>query len=73
MVPVIGDHIVVLGNADRTWTGNSNISILFKKAWLQNGINTYEKLDVQYNNQVVAVRKGTAKALVDSAQGAGRS
>src|SRR6202022_2566972 len=29
-------------------------------------INTYEKLDVQYDNQVVAVRKGTTKAWVDS-------
>jgi len=35
---------------------------------LQNGINTYEKLDVQYDKQVVAIKKGAGKAWIDSAR-----
>jgi cell division protein FtsQ len=68
MVPVIGDHIVVLGNAEDLDRKFKHLYTFYKSAWLQNGMNTYEKLDVQYSNQVVAVRKGTGKALVDSAR-----
>jgi cell division protein FtsQ len=68
MVPVIGDHIVVLGDAEDLDRKFKHLYTFYKSAWLQNGMNTYEKLDVQYSNQVVAVRKGTGKALVDSAR-----
>lgn len=68
MVPVVGDHIVVIGNADNLDRKFKHLYTFYKSAWLQNGMNTYEKLDVQYSNQVVAVRKGTGKALVDSAR-----
>lgn len=68
MVPVVGDHIVALGNANNIERKFSHLYTFYKKAWLQNGLNTYEKLDVQYSNQVVAVRKGTGRAQVDSAR-----
>jgi cell division protein FtsQ len=68
LIPVIGDHIVVLGDMDELDQKFKRLNTFYQKAWLQNGINTYEKLDVQYKNQVVAIKKGTAKILVDSAQ-----
>lgn len=68
MVPVVGDHIVVLGDANDIDRKFKHLYTFYKQAWLQNGINTYEKLDVQYSNQVVAVRKGTGRAQVDSAR-----
>ena len=68
LAPVIGDHLVTLGNADDLDKKFKRLYTFYRKAWLQNGINTYEKLDVQYDNQVVAVRKGTAKAMFDSAR-----
>lgn len=68
LVPVIGDHIVVLGNAEGLDKKFKRLYTFYQKAWLQNGINTYEKLDVQYDKQVVAVKKGTAKSMVDSAR-----
>jgi cell division protein FtsQ len=68
IVPVIGDHTIVLGNAENIDQKFSRLYTFYQKAWLQHGITTYEKLDVQYNNQVVAIRKGTAKARVDSAR-----
>ena len=67
IVPTIGDQIIVLGTADDLDEKFTRLYTFYKKAWLQNGMNTYEKLDVQYANQVVAVRKGTAKMAVDSA------
>jgi cell division protein FtsQ len=68
MVPILGDQLVVLGDATQLDAKFRRLYTFYKKAWLQNGINTYEKLDVQYNNQVLAVRKGTARALADSAR-----
>ena len=55
LVPVIGDHLVALGNVDELDSKFKRLYTFYRKAWLQNGINTYEKLDVQYHNQVVAV------------------
>ncbi len=68
IVPVIGDHIIVFGNAEDIAGKFKRLFTFYRKAWLQNGMNTYEKLDVQYNNQVVAVKRGTAKAMIDSAK-----
>lgn len=68
MIPVVGDHTVILGNADDISDKFDRLYTFYKKAWLANGIGTYETLDVKYNNQVVAIRKGTAKARIDSMQ-----
>jgi len=68
LVPVLGDQLVSLGDAEDLDGKFKRLYTFYKKAWLQNGINTYEKLDVQYSNQVVAIRRGTAKALADSAR-----
>ncbi len=70
MVPVIGDHIVALGKADDLANKFNRLFTFYRQAWLQNGINKYEKLDVQYNNQIVAVKRGTYGAIVDSAKAA---
>ncbi|GAC1440029.1 MAG: hypothetical protein NVSMB63_05980 [Sediminibacterium sp.] len=66
LVPAIGDHVVELGTAEDLDNKFGRLYTFYKKAWLQNGINRYEKLDVQYQNQVVAVKKAAAKAGVDS-------
>lgn len=68
MIPVVGDHTVVLGDAEDIDKKFKRLFTFYRQAWMQNGINTYETLDVQYNNQVVAVKKGIGKARVDSAR-----
>ncbi|MBI2283755.1 MAG: hypothetical protein HYU71_08615 [Bacteroidetes bacterium] len=68
LVPVLGDHTVMLGNVEDLDRKFRKLSTFYHKAWLQNGINTYEKLDIQYDNQVVAIRKGISQARIDSAK-----
>lgn len=70
LIPSIGDHVVLIGNAEDISSKFNRLYTFYKKAWLQQGMNKYEKLDVQYANQVVAVKRGTAKKLVDSAAAA---
>lgn len=68
LVPVIGSETVSIGTADNLEGKFNRLYTFYKKAWQQNGINTYERLDVRYEGQVVAVRKGASKAWADSAK-----
>jgi cell division protein FtsQ len=66
MIPSIGDQIIDLGNADNIDSKFKRLFTFYKKAWMQNGINKYEKLDVQYDGQIVAVKRGKESRMRDS-------
>jgi cell division protein FtsQ len=72
MIPVIGDQVIELGNADDLDNKFNRLYTFYRQAWLQNGMNTYEKIYVQFSDQVVAVKRGLTGALADSLQ-TGRS
>ncbi len=67
LVPLIGDQLIRFGDATDIENKFKKLAAFYKNAWMQNGINTYEILDVQYKNQVVGIKKGTAKIYADSA------
>jgi len=67
MIPVVGDHVVAIGNADDLDKKFNRLYTFYKQAWLQKGIHYYERLNVQYDKQVVAVKRGTAAMMQDSA------
>ena len=60
MIPTVGDQTILFGNADNMEDKFLNLYTFYKKAWLQYGMNSYEKLDVRFKNQVVAVKKGAS-------------
>jgi len=66
LIPVIGNHIVVLGSADNIKNKLDRLYSYYKNIAVKTGFDRYSKLDVQYNGQVVAVKKGVAVANVDS-------
>lgn len=66
LIPLIGDHTIVFGDATDLVAKFNKLKAFYKSAWLQNGMNTYETLDVQYKNQVLAIKRGTAKTEADS-------
>ncbi|OIR02991.1 hypothetical protein GALL_149910 [mine drainage metagenome] len=66
MIPTIGDQVIELGNADDLENKFGRLYSFYKQAWLQNGMNKYEKIDVQFDDQVVAVKRGVGKTLTDS-------
>ena len=68
LIPTIGEHVVEIGNADELEDKFDRLYAFYKQAWLQNGINKYERLQVQYNGQVVAIKRGVSKITVDSAK-----
>lgn len=76
IIPSIGNQIIELGNAENIDRKFKNLYTFYKKVWLQSGIDKYEKLDAQFSNQIVAVKRTSLlkgvdtlmnKAIVDSA------
>lgn len=67
LVPMVGNHIVLVGTAENLDAKFTRLNAFYEQALVQQGINTYEKLDIRFSNQVVAVRRGTEKAMIDSA------
>ncbi len=66
VIPVVGDHVVAIGNAEDLDAKFNRLYTFYKQAWLQKGIHYYERLNVQFNKQVVAVKRGTAAMQQDS-------
>jgi len=69
-VPVIGDHIITLGKPTDLEQKFLRLQTFYKQAWMQKGVRYYERIDIRYKDQVVAIKQGTAKAQIDSAQSA---
>lgn len=66
LVPVFGDHIVSIGNTEDLEAKFNRLYTFYKQAWLQHGIHYYEKINVQFDKQVVAVKKGMSGMRQDS-------
>jgi cell division protein FtsQ len=67
LVPMIGSHIIKLGFADNVQAKLENLMVFYKNVLPKAGLTKYSVLDVQFEGQVVAVRKG-ATSVVDSLQ-----
>ncbi|MBI2731551.1 MAG: hypothetical protein HYX40_12510 [Sphingobacteriales bacterium] len=69
MIPKLGDHIIRFGDATDVERKFHQLYVFYQQVSNQLGWNKYSIIDVQYNNQVVATKKGFAgTAKLDSAQ-----
>lgn len=69
MIPKLGDHVIRFGDADDAERKFHQLSLFYQQVSNRFGWNKYSIIDVQYNNQVVATKKGFAgTAKLDSAQ-----
>lgn len=66
LIPVFGDHVVSIGKAEDLDAKFNRLYTFYKQAWLQHGIHYYEKINVQFDKQVVAVKKGMGEIRQDS-------
>ncbi len=67
LVPTIGTHIIKLGNGENIDDKLARLSIFYKQVLAKAGFAKYSALDVQFDGQVVAVKKGP-QSPVDSIQ-----
>lgn len=66
MVPTIGSHTVALGKGVDIEKKFDRLMSFYKQVWTKVGLERYSKIDVQYEGQVIATRKGAALATVDT-------
>ncbi|HWB26111.1 MAG TPA: hypothetical protein VG738_11555 [Chitinophagaceae bacterium] len=66
MIPVLGNQVIRLGNADDIDGKFKRLLAFYKQVWNKTGFEKYSVIDVQYQGQVVAVRKGEAVPAADS-------
>ena len=66
MVPVIGNHIVNLGNGENIEQKFNRLFIFYKQVLSKTGFDKYKAIDVRYTGQVVGRKSDNPK--VDSVQ-----
>jgi cell division protein FtsQ len=67
MTPVVGDHLVKLGNGEKIAQKFQRLMVFYKQVLSKTGFDRYKLIDVQYKGQVVA-SKYAGNAKVDSIQ-----
>jgi cell division protein FtsQ len=65
IIPKLGNQVIVFGNADNYKEKFNNLLTFYKQVATKVGWNTYSKINVQYKNQVVAVKRGTEDVIQD--------
>lgn len=67
ITPVLGDQVIKIGNAEDLDEKFSKLKSFYQQVWAKAGFEKYETIDVQYKNQVVAVKRGSGKVYMDTA------
>jgi cell division protein FtsQ len=66
MVPVVGNHIINLGDGSDIASKFHRIFLFYNQVLKKVGFDKYQKLDVQYDGQVVGIKE--KQTLIDSIQ-----
>lgn len=67
IVPVLGDQLIKIGDADNLEEKFEKLKSFYKQVWAKAGFEKYETIDVQYKDQVIAVKRGSGKVYMDTA------
>ena len=65
MIPVVGDHLVKLGDGKDIDKKFNRLMTFYKQVLSKSGFNTYSIVDVQYSGQVIGTKRGIEKREVD--------
>lgn len=66
MIPKLGNQIIRFGSADKYQEKFNNLLAFYKKVQKRTGWNRYSVVDVQFANQVVAVKRDAKEVKADS-------
>jgi cell division protein FtsQ len=67
LIPVIGDHIIKLGDGENIEEKLNKLYVFYKQVMSKVGFNKYAALDIEFEGQVVAIKKEPTSP-VDSIQ-----
>ena len=66
MIPTVGNHVVVLGKGEDIQEKFDRLFSFYKQVWTKVGLAAYEKIDVQFDGQVVVTKNGAGAGNIDS-------
>jgi cell division protein FtsQ len=66
LIPVLGNQVIELGNAEDIEKKFNRLFAFYKNVWAKSGFEKYASIDVQYEGQIVATRKGVGSPAEDS-------
>lgn len=67
LIPLMGSHVVALGTADSLDAKLNRLRSFYQYAFTHHEVQKYERIDVQYNGQIVAAKRGAIVPLSDTA------
>jgi cell division protein FtsQ len=66
MIPTIGSHTVLIGSVEQLEDKLNRLFTFYKKVFVPAGINAYEVLDLRFDHQLVALKKGLQPIQYDA-------
>ena len=66
MIPTIGSHTVLIGSVEQLEDKLNRLFTFYKKVLVPAGINAYEVLDLRFDHQLVALKKGLQPIQYDA-------
>lgn len=66
IIPVLGNQVIKLGNAENLDKKFNRLLAFYKQVWSKVGFEKYETIDVQFEGQVVAAKRGYVAPAADS-------
>ncbi len=66
IIPVIGDQVIRIGTADDLDEKFIKLRAFYKQVWSKTGFERYGVIDVQYEGQVVAIKRGRYHVVSDT-------
>ena len=66
IIPVLGNQVIELGNADSLQSKFDRLTAFYKQVWAKEGFEKYESISVAFSGQIVAVKRGAPKPSINS-------
>jgi len=70
MIPMVGNHVIEFGDGTDFDKKFGRLLQFYRLVLSKTGMDVYERLNVQYDRQVIGVKKGSYVAKIDSVQAA---
>ena len=66
IIPLLGNQVIKLGNADSLQSKFDRLTAFYNQVWVKGGFEKYESISVEFSGQIVAVKRGVPKPVIDS-------
>jgi cell division protein FtsQ len=67
--PEVGNHRIIFGDANDIEAKFHRLFVFYKEVLSKTGFDKYERIDISYDDQIVATKKGSTRSRYDSLQG----